>query len=458
MGRKRRNIQLELVFGEEGKGEAPTSSHGGPEPPTAMSEPESPARMDRLIEEVCHRENLIKAVKRVRRNAGSPGVDGMTVKRLAGWLRVHWSEVESQLRKGTYKPQPVKRVEIPKPGGGTRQLGIPTVLDRFIQQAILQVLQPIWDPTFSEKSFGFRPGRSAHQAIDLAQSYVARGHEWVVDIDLERFFDRVNHDRLMASLAQRIRDKALLKLLRAYLNAGALEEGLVQPTEEGTPQGGPLSPLLSNIVLDELDHELERRGHSFVRYADDCNVYVYSERAGQRVMDGISRFITKKLKLKVNSEKSAVGRPWERSFLSFTFTAHGPPKRRVAPKAIKRLKKKVREITRRNRSVSSRVMLEELIQYLKGWLQYFGHSETAWELRGLDAWIRRRLRCVAWQQWKRGPRRYRMLRKLGVGLGLARRTAGSPRGPWRISRSQALSIALPNARFVSFGLPSLAAP
>ena len=304
------------------------------------------------MEEVLKRENLKEALKRVKANKGSAGVDGMTVQQLPRYLVKHWPEHRYQLLSGTYQPQPVRRVEIPKPDGGVRKLGIPTALDRLIQQALLQVLQGKWDPTFSEHSYGFRPGRSAHQAVAQAQQYIAEGYGIVADLDLEKFFDRVNHDKLMGAVAKRITDKRVLKVIRAFLNAGVMEGGLVGASVEGTPQGGPLSPLLSNIVLDELDRELERRGHRYVRYADDCNIYVRSLRAGQRVMESVTQFIMQRLKLKVNSEKSAVARPQERKFLGFSFTAQAEPKRRIAPKAVKRFKERVREITRRRKGAS----------------------------------------------------------------------------------------------------------
>lgn len=427
----------------------------GIEPRMVKQGAESPARTDGLMEEIVERENLKEALKRVKANKGSPGIDGMTVKELPEYLKENWPTIRENLLSGTYKPQPVKRVEIPKPDGGMRKLGIPTVLDRFIQQAVMQVLQGRWDVTFSEHSYGFRPKRSAHQAVAKAQEYIAEGNRWVVDIDLEKFFDRVNHDKLMGTIAKRITDKRVLKLIRAFLNAGVMENGLVSPTDEGTPQGGPLSPLLSNIVLDEFDRELEKRGHRFVRYADDCNIYVRSERAGKRVMESISNFITKKLKLKVNVEKSAVARPVERKFLGFSFTLNLQPKRRVAPKALKRFKERIRELTRRTRGVSLEEMVRQLSVYLRGWRGYFGFSQTPSVLKKLDKWTRRRLRSVVWKQWKRGKMRFAELRKRGVGKDLAAQTAGSAHGPWRIGNSPALSIAFPNAYFDKLGLPTL---
>ena len=429
----------------------------GTESPVAERKTESPAISERLMEEVIERENLKEAIKRVKANRGSPGVDGMAVGELAGYLKGHWPAIREHLLSGTYKPQPVKRVEIAKPEGGIRKLGIPTVLDRFIQQAVMQVLQRKWDRMFSEHSYGFRPKHSAHQAVAQAQQYIAEGYRWVVDIDLEKFFDRVNHDKLMGEVAKRITDKRVLKLIRAYLNAGVMEKGLVSPMEEGTPQGGPLSPLLSNIVLDELDRELERRGHRFVRYADDCNIYVRSQRAGLRVMESLVNFIMVRLKLRVNSEKSAVGRPWERKFLGFSFTSNRGPKRRIASQAVKRFKERVRELTRRTRSVGLEEMVRQLTVYLRGWREYFGFCQTPSVLRGFDEWVRHRLRATAWKQWKQGRTRFAELRKRGVGKDLAAQTAGSAHGPWRLSNSPALGIALPNAYFSSLGLPTLAA-
>jgi RNA-directed DNA polymerase len=364
---------------EEYKGEAPKGLQEGTESSTGKGGTESPAIAEQLMEEVCERENCKRALKRVKANEGSPGVDGMTVHDLVGYLKQHWPAIREQLLNGTYRPQPVRRVEIPKPDGGVRKLGIPTVLDRFVQQAVMQVLQGRWDRTFSNHSYGFRPGRSAHQAVAQAQQYIAEGYRWVVDLDLEKFFDRVNHDKLIARIAARVSDQRMLKLIRAFLKAGVMEHGLVSPVDEGTPQGGPLSPLLSNIVLDEFDRELERRGLRFARYADDSNIYVRSRRAGERVMASITRFITTKLKLKVNEQKSAVARPWERKFLGFSFTANREPKRRIAPKAVLRFKGKVRELTGRTRGVKVEKMAKELGQYLRGWIGYFGDA--------------RRLRC-----------------------------------------------------------------
>jgi len=442
-----------LAFPAESRSDAPKATGKGTETPAAKRMSESLAGSERLMEEVCEQENVKQALQRVKANKGSPGVDGMTVDELPAYLKQHGPEIGEQLRKGTYQPQPVRRVEIPKPDGqGVRKLGIPCVLDRFVQQAVLQVLQKRWDPTFSDHSHGFRPGRSARQAVHQAQQYIAKGHRWVVDFDLEKFFDRVNHDRLMAAAAERVADKRMLKLIRAYLEAGVMEDGLVSPMEEGTPQGGPLSPLLSNLVLDELDRELERRGHHFARYADDCNIYVGSERAGQRVMESVTRFIAHRLKLKVNQAKSAVARPWHRKFLGFSFTGEREPRRRIAPKAITRFEAKIRELTRRTRGVSLREMVKQITTYLRGWLGYFGDCQTPTVLQRLESWLRRRLRSVVWKQWKQGRTRFRELRKRGVDNGLAAKTAGSPHGPWRIANSPALAIALSNAYFAELGL------
>jgi RNA-directed DNA polymerase len=346
-------------------------------------------------------------------------------------------------------------VEIPKPDGGVRTLGIPTVLDRFIQQAVLQVLQRRWDRTFSQHSYGFRPGRSAQQAVAQAQHHIADGYGWVIDLDLEKFFDRVNHDRLMGRIAQRVDDKRLRTLIRAFLNAGVMENGLVSSSVEGTPQGGPLSPLLSNLVLDELDRELERRGHRFVRYADDSNIYVRSERAGHRVMESVTRFITTQLKLTVNASKSAVARPQARKFLGFSFTAGPEVKRTIAPQAIGRFKARIREITRRAKGVSIETTIEELAPYMRGWRTYFGFCETPEVLVYLTRWVRLRLRAALWRQWKTPRRRRAALIELGVRHQLASNTAGSGLGPWYLARAKALSVGLSNAYFASLGLPTL---
>jgi RNA-directed DNA polymerase len=379
----------------------------------------------------------------------------MRVEELPGYLKQHWPGIREQLLSGTCQPQPVRRVEIAKPDGGMRKLGIPTVLDRLIQQAVMQVLQGRWDPTFSEHSHGFRPQRWAHQAVAKAQQYIAEGNRWVVDLDLEKFFDRVNHDKLMAALARRMSDQRMLKLIRAFLESGVMENGLVSSVEEGTPQGGPLSPLLSNIVLDELDRELERRHHRFVRYADDCNIYVGSERAGKRVMQSITGFITRRLQLKVNEAKSAVARPQDRKFLGFSFTHRVEPKRRIAPKALLRCKQKIRELTRRTRGISVEQMAKELATYLRGWKGYFGFCETPSVLQDLDKWIRHRLRATIWKQWKRGKVRFAKLRQRNIGTALAARTPGSSHGPWRLASSPALQYAFPVAYFDSLGLPRL---
>src|ERR1700678_247202 len=431
------NIQTELNFSSTSVGEAREAGREETESLPTTHDPESPARTSRLMEEVCERENLKQALQQVKANKGSAGVDGMTVGGISDYLKQHWPAIREQLLSGTYEPKPVRRVEIPKPDGGVRKLGIPTVLDRFIQQAVMQVLQRRWDSTFSDHSYGFRPRRSAHQAVAQAQRYIAEGHSWCVDLDLEKFFDRVNHDKLMAQIAKRVGDKRLLKLIRAFLNAGVMENGLVSPSVEGTPQGGPLSPRLSNLVLDELDRELERRGHRFVRYADDCNIYVGSERAGQRVMERVTHFITHRLKLKVNQAKSAVARPGQRKFLGFSFTGEREPRRGIAPKAIARFKERIREQTRRTRGISLQQMVTQITTYLRGWLGYFDDCQTPSVLQTLESWLRRRLRSVVWKQWKRGRTRFRELRKRGVGKDLAAQTAGSPHGPWRASPTRA---------------------
>src|SRR6266704_3105952 len=452
---KQQNIQMELDFSSALTGATRGVAGEETESWVATSGSESPARTDRLMEEVVERENLKEALRQVKGNKGSAGVDGITVNQLTDYLKQHWPAIREQLLKGTYEPKPVRRVEIRKPDGGVRKLGIPTVLDRFIQQAVMQVLQRRWDSTFSDHSYGFRPGRSAHQAVAQAQQYIAAGYGWVIDLDLEKFFDRVNHDKLMGQIAKRVEDKRLLKLIRAFLNAGVMENGLVSPSVEGTPQGGPLSPLLSNLVLDELDRELARRGHRYVRYADDCNIYVRSERAGQRVMKSITRFIMQKLKLKVNETKSAVARPQERKFLGFSFTGGPEVQRVIAPKALDRFKRRVREITRRAKGVSIETTMAELAPYMRGWHSYFGFCETPQELVNLTRWVRLRLRVALWRQWKTPRRRRAALLELGVRPKLASNTAGSGRGPRYLAQAKALSVGLSNAYIKSLGLPTL---
>src|SRR5881392_1950861 len=448
----RQKTELEITLHAGTTGEAPSADAEGTEARAAKTELESRAAVGPSMEAIVERVNLKKALARVKRNKGASGLDGMTIDELVPYLKEHWPRIRAQLLDGSYKPQPVRRVEIPKASGGKRPLGIPTVLDRFIQQAVMQVLQADWDRTFSAHSYGFRPQRSAHQAVARAQELIASGHDVVVDIDLEKFFDRVNHDILMGLVAKRVTDKPVLKLIRGFLTAGVLMDGLVGPTEEGTPQGGPLSPLLSNLMLDVLDKELERRGHHFVRYADDCNIYVDSERAGQRVMESVTHFITHRLKLKVNQAKSAVARPGQRKFLGFSFTSERKPRRRIAPKAIVRFKERIREQTCRTRGISLTQMVKEIATYLRGWLGYFGDCKTSSVLQSLESWLRRRLRSVVWKQWKHGRTRFKELRKRGVSKDLAAQTAGSAHGPWRIANSPALAIALSNAYFASLGL------
>jgi RNA-directed DNA polymerase len=408
-----------------------------------------------LMEQILSRGNLITALKRVEKNKGSHGVDGMSSQDLRFHVYKEWTAMKVALLEGTYEPQPVRRVEIPKPDGGVRLLGIPTVTDRFIQQAIAQILSPIYDVTFSEHSYGFRPNRSAHDAVREAKSYIQEGYLWVVDMDLEKFFDKVNHDRLMGTLAKRIEDKRLLKLIRKYLKSGILINGLFKTSEEGTPQGGPLSPLLSNIVLDELDKELENRGHKFVRYADDANIYVKTKKAGHRVMDSITSFIEGKLKLKVNLKKSAVDRPWKRKFLGFSFTCGKEPKVRVAKESVKRMKNKIREITSRKKPYPMENRIEKLNQYLMGWCGYFALADTPSVFKNFDSWIRRRLRMCAWKNWKKPMTKVRKLTGLGIPKGKAYEWGNSRKSYWRISKSPILHRALGNSYWSSQGLKSL---
>jgi len=417
--------------------------------------PQSPTGKESLLAHVLERTNLIRALKQVKRNKGAAGVDGMTVAELPDELKHHWPEIKSQLLNGRYRPQAVKRVELPKPDGRKRKLGIPTVIDRFIQQAIAQVLTPIWEPHFHPHSYGFRPNRNAHQAVYQARSEIEQGKKWVVDLDLDAFFDRVNHDRLMQALKRRIKDKDLLRLINHYLKSGIQQNGRKEETTRGVPQGSPLSPLLSNIVLNALDWELERRGHAFVRYADDCQIYVSSRRAGERVKQSISHFIEQTLGLKVNVKKSAVAHPWERRFLGFTFSNRRGHKIKVSRPALEKLKATVRKLCRRTRGHSINRIIAELRKSLLGWKAYFGIAEIKSPQRDVEKWIRRKLRCYLWKQWGRSG--YRKLRRFGVKRQLAWNTAKSAHGPWRLSKSPALYYALPNRYFRDLGLPSLVA-
>jgi RNA-directed DNA polymerase len=411
-----------------------------------------------LIEQVVRRENLLVAHARVVRNAGAPGVDGMTVDDLMAYCRAHWARIREQLLNGTYVPQPVRRVDIPKPGGtGMRTLGIPTVLDRFIQQALLQVLSPIFDPTFSDASYGFRPKRSAHQAVRRARGYIAAGHRWVVDMDLEKFFDRVNHDVLVARVARRVKDPRVLLLIRRYLQAGMMEDGLVSPRTEGTPQGGPLSPLLSNILLDEWDRELERRGHRFVRYADDCNVYVRSKAAGERVLASLERWLRQRLRLRMNRDKSGVARPWSRKFLGYSVTWDRAARLRVAPAAVQRLKTTLRRLLRQGRGRRLADTVKELSLVLRGWVAYFRLAEVKASFEDVDQWLRRKLRCIIWRQWKRPRTRFRELCRRGLDVARARASASNGRGPWWNAGASHMHAAVPSAGLRRLGLLSLLA-
>lgn len=407
-----------------------------------------------LIQEVVRRENMLAAHKRVVANGGAPGVDGMTVDDLWEYAGDHWPRIREQLLSGDYQPQPVRRVEIPKPDGrGTRMLGIPTVMDRLIQQALLQVLTPIFDPTFSGASFGFRPGRSTHGAVTRAREHIAAGYRWCCDLDLEKFFDRVNHDILMSRVARRVKDKRVLLLIRRFLQAGLMEGGVVSPRVEGTPQGGPLSPLLSNILLDELDKELEQRGHRFVRYADDCNVYVKSKAAGERVMTTLERFLWKRLRLKVNRDKSAVAQPWERKFLGYTVTQRGA-RLAVSPQAETRLTLKLRPVLRMGRGRSLTATVKKLNPIIRGWTAYFKLAQSERLFKEFDARLRRHLRAIIWRQWKLPRTRVKELVRRGVPRWMASKTAYGSHGPWRCAASQAMALAVPNGELRRIGLVS----
>lgn len=408
-----------------------------------------------LMEAAVERGNLMTASERVIRNKGAAGVDGIGVADFKEHLKLHWPTIRSRLLDGSYVPQPVRRVEIPKPQGGVRTLGIPTLTDRLIQQALHQVLQPLFEGNFSASSYGFRPGRNAHQAVQAARQYVADGRRYVVDMDLEKFFDRVNHDILMSRLAEKVKDKRVLKLTRRYLEAGMMAGGVVSPRQEGMPQGGPLSPLLSNILLTDLDRELERRGHCFCRYADDCNIYVRSKAAGEHLMASLSRFIERKLKLKVNEAKSAVDRPWNRKFLGYSLTWHKVPRLRVARTSLQRLEGRIREVLRGARGRSLNRTIEELNPLLRGWAAYFKLTETKGNLEKFDGWVRRKLRCILWRQWKRRSARYRHLLKRGLGEVRARKSASNGRGPWWNSGASHMNAAYPKAFFDRLGLVSV---
>ena len=408
-----------------------------------------------VLEAVVCRENMQRAWQRVRSNRGAAGVDGLTIDQTAEWLRDEWPRIREALLEGRYAPQPVRRVDIPKPGGGIRTLGIPTVTDRLIQQAVAQVLQPHFDRTFSASSFGYRPGKSAQDAVKRARDHIAAGKRWMVDMDLAKFFDRVNHDVLMARLARRIEDKRLLGLIRRYLQAGLMAGGLISPRREGTPQGGPLSPLLSNILLDDLDKELERRGHAFVRYADDCSIFVQSERAGQRVLDSVGRFLEKRLRLQVNRAKSAVDRPWKRSFLGYTVTPHRRPRLKVAPTSVQRLRQKAKALMRQGRGRRLDRVCADLHRVLIGWLNYFSVAEVRSTFEQMDGWLRRRLRAVLWRQWKRPATRRRRLIERGLDADRAWKSAVNGRGSWWNAGASHMNQAVPTRYLRSAGLVCL---
>jgi RNA-directed DNA polymerase len=444
------------VAAARGAGQKPSANRRGAELGAATSG-RTKSEDHKLMEEVVERSNLKLAYQRVVENKGAPGVDDVSVSEFKDWLKMHWPSVKRALLEGRYLPRPVRRVDIPKPSGGIRMLGVPTVVDRLIQQALHQVLRPLFEPTFSDSSFGFRPGRGAHQAVRKAQGYIREGKRWVVDIDLEKFFDRVNHDVLMSRVARQVSDVRVLKLIRRFLEAGMMSDGLVEQRTEGTPQGGPLSPLLSNILLNDLD-PLERRQLAFCRYADDCNVYVSSRVAGNRVMSGVRVFLEEVLKLRINLEKSAVARPWERKFLGFSVTAHRESRLRIAPASVQRLRQKVRDLLRTGRGRSLAHTIEDLNPLLRGWINYFRLSENKGVLEELDGWVRRRLRCLLWRQWKRPATRARKLRALGLDDDRAFHSAGNGQGPWWNAGASHMNHALPAKYFTHKGLVSLMGP
>lgn len=422
---------------------------------TAASLTRTKAESMSLMEAVCERGNLLKAYERVVRNKGAAGVDGIGVQEFKAHLQRHWPSIKGHLMAGTYVPNAVRRVDIPKPQGGTRMLGIPTLTDRLIQQALHQILSPLFEPTFSDSSYGFRPGKSAHQAVKVAQRYISEGKRFVVDLDLSQFFDRVNHDILMGLVSTKVSDPRVLLLIRRYLEAGMMEGGLIQPRLEGTPQGGPLSPLLSNILLTELDRELEKRGHSFCRFADDSNVYVKSKRAGERVKQGVTRFLTERLKLVVNEAKSAVDRPWNRKFLGYSVTFHKSSRLKVAATSLNRLMAKVRELMRMGRGWSIGQTIQNLNPLLRGWSAYFRWAQVFGALEDLDCWIRRKLRCILWRQWKRPYTRGKNLMKAGLSEERAFRSAFNQRGPWWNSGRSHMNQAFPKKYFDQLGLVSI---
>ncbi len=441
--------------GLEGRGRKSREHDNGASGVTVTGETSWTEAETRLMEEIVSRANMQKAYNRVVSNKGAAGMDNMSTGQLKGYLQTDWPRIKEELLKGTYTPQPVRKVEIPKPGGGKRMLGIPTVLDRLIQQAMHQELRPLFDPGFSTSSYGFRPGKSAHQAVQAARKAVLNGLSWVVDIDLAKFFDRVNHDILMSRLARKIKDKRVLHLIRRYLQAGLFEGGIITPRSEGTPQGGPLSPLLSNILLDELDKELERRNHTFCRYADDCNIYVRTKRSAERVMVSITIFLGERLKLTVNQEKSAVDRPWNRQFLGYGMTNHRIPKLKTGAKAVERLKSKLREISRKGRGRNLKRIIEEVTPILRGWSNYFKLSEVKKPFEDLDSWFRRKLRCILWRQWKRPYTRAKKLMQRGISEARAWRSALNKRGPWWNSGASHMNQAFAKSYFTKLGLISL---